>query len=80
MLQKYRNSRPEVFCKKVVLRSLAKFTGKTPVPKRQACNFIKKEALALMAPSENKVYSIAKQDECEALRDSLQLSIIREIQ
>ena len=80
MLQKYRNSRPEVFCKKVVLRSLAKFTGKTPMPERQACNFIKKEALALMAPSENKVYSIAKQDECEALCDSLQLSITREIQ
>ena len=50
------------------------------MPERQACNFIKKEALALMAPSENKVYSIAKQDECEAFRDSLQLSVTREIQ
>ena len=27
-----RSSRPEVFCKKGVLRKLAKFLGKTPVP------------------------------------------------
>ena len=53
MLKKINGSRrPEVFCKKGVLRNLTKFTGKhvcqslffNKVPK--ACNFIKKEALA----------------------------------
>ena len=29
---KYRSSRPEVFCKKGVLKNFVKFTGKTPVP------------------------------------------------
>ena len=29
---KYRSSRPEVFCKKIVLKNLAKFTAKKPVP------------------------------------------------
>ena len=37
----FRSSRPEAFCKKGVLRNFTKFTG---IP--QACNFIKKEALA----------------------------------
>ena len=50
---KYRSSHPEVFCKKGVLRNFVKFTGKHLCQslfsiKIQACNFIKKEALALM--------------------------------
>ena len=48
-----RSSRPEVFCKKRVLRNLAKFTGKHLCQRLffnkvagQACNFIKKESQA----------------------------------
>ena len=39
---KYRSSRPEVFCKKGVLKNLAKFTG-TPVPESPefSCKFVK---------------------------------------
>ena len=50
------NSFPEVFCRKGVLRNFAKFTGKRPCQgpffnknaglRPEACNFIKKEALA----------------------------------
>ena len=49
-----RSSRPEVFCKKGVLRNLAKFTEKQLCQSLffnkglQACNFIKKETLALV--------------------------------
>ena len=50
-----RNSRPEVFCKKSVLRNFTKFTGKQLCQslfflkkKALACNFIKKETLAQM--------------------------------
>ena len=53
-----RNSRPEVFCKKCVLRDFAKFTGKhlyqrlffNKVAGLEACNFIKKETLAQVFP------------------------------
>ena len=55
-LPMYRSSRPEVFCKKSVVRNFAKFTGKHLCQrlvfnkvaglKLQTCNFIKKEALA----------------------------------
>ena len=42
-----RSSRPEVFCKKSVLRNFTKFTGKQASGCRpQACDFIKKETLA----------------------------------
>ena len=41
--QSLQSSRPELFCKKGVLRNFAKFTGKH-LP--QACEFIKKESLA----------------------------------
>ena len=42
-----RSSRPEVFCKKGVLRSFAKFEGKhLHQSPGLACNFIEKEALA----------------------------------
>ena len=48
-----RSSRPEVFCKKGVLRNFAKFTGKHLYQIRffnkvagLACNFVKKESLA----------------------------------
>ena len=48
-----RSSRPEVFCKKGVLRNFAKFTGKTCARVSffnkvagKVCNFIKKESLA----------------------------------
>ena len=48
-----RNSRPEVFCEKVVLRNFAKFTGKHLCPSfffikvaGATCNFIKKKTLA----------------------------------
>ena len=47
-----RSSRPEVFCKKAVLRNFAKFTGKHLYQSLffnkvagLACNFIKKETL-----------------------------------
>ena len=50
------NNRPEVFCKKVVLRNLAKFTEKHLYQSlffnkaagfaAEACSFIKKETLA----------------------------------
>ena len=48
---KYRSSRTELFCKKGVLRNLAKITEKHLCQslfliKPQACNFIKKETLA----------------------------------
>ena len=46
----FRSSRPEVFCKKGVLRNFAKFTGKhlrqSLFFNKVACNFIKKETLA----------------------------------
>ena len=49
----FRSSRPEVFCKKGVLRNLPKFTGKHLCRSlffnkvvAEACNFIKKETLA----------------------------------
>ena len=49
----YRSSRPEVSCKKDVLRNFAKFTGKHLCQNLffnkvagQVCNFIKKEVLA----------------------------------
>ena len=49
---KYRKSRPEVFCKKGVLKNVAKFTGKHQYQRLffnkvtgLACNFIKKESL-----------------------------------
>ena len=52
-LLKLRSSRPEVFCKKGVLRNFTKFTGKHLCQSLffnkvagQACNFIKKETLA----------------------------------
>ena len=38
-----RSSRPEFFCKKYVLKNFLKLTGKL---RPEACNFIKKEALA----------------------------------
>ena len=38
----YRSSRPEVFCKKDVLRNFAKFTAKHLYESLQACNFIQK--------------------------------------
>ena len=47
-----RSSRPEVFCKKGVLRNFAKFTGKHPCQGlffnkvAGPCNFLKKETLA----------------------------------
>ena len=49
-----RSSHPEVFCKKVVLRNFAKFTGKdlcqslffNKVASLETCNFIKKETSA----------------------------------
>ena len=50
-----RSSRPEVFCKKAVLRNFAKFTGKPLCQslffnkfacRSEACNFIKQETLA----------------------------------
>ena len=49
----YRSSRPEVFCKKVVLKNFGKFTGKRLCQSLyfdkvagQASNFIKIETLA----------------------------------
>ena len=51
----YKSSRPEAFCKKGVLRNFAKFTGKHLCQslfvnkfagRPEACNVIKKEALA----------------------------------
>ena len=51
-----RSSRPEVFCKKIVLRNFTKFTGKhlcqSLFIKSEACNFIKKETLAQVCPCE----------------------------
>ena len=54
----YRSSRPEVFCKKGVLRNFAKFTGKHLCQRLflnnvaglrpNACNFIEKETLPLV--------------------------------
>ena len=49
--QKDRSNRPEVFCKKGVLKNFTKFTGKfTKFTGKhlslQACNFIKRETLA----------------------------------
>ena len=40
----FRSSRPEVFCKKAVVRNFTKVTGKHLA--REVCNFIKKESLA----------------------------------
>ena len=45
-----RNSRPEVFCKKGVLKNFAKYMGKRLLQgllfnKKKVCNIIKKEAL-----------------------------------
>ena len=55
----YGSSRPEVFCKKGVLRNFTKFTGKHLCQSLffnkvagQACNFIKKETLAQVFPCE----------------------------
>ena len=55
-MNRFRSSRPEVFCKKGVLRNFAKFTGKHLCQSLffnkvaglwpLACNFIKKEILA----------------------------------
>ena len=52
----FRSSRPEMLCKKGVIRNFAKFTGKQPSQRLffnkvtglrpKACNFIKKESLA----------------------------------
>ena len=49
----YRSSRPEEFCKKIVVRNLTEFTGKHLCQSLffnkvagQACNFIKKETIA----------------------------------
>ena len=49
----FRSSRPEVFCKKGVLRNFTKFTGKHLCQRLffnkvsgKGCNFIKKETLA----------------------------------
>ena len=50
--ERNRGSRPEVFCKKGILRNFAKFTGKHLCESLfnkvagAACNFIKKETLA----------------------------------
>ena len=49
--RRLRNSRPEVSCKKAILRNFAQFTGKHLrqslfFNKVAACNFIKKETLA----------------------------------
>ena len=41
-----RSSHRRCSLKKGVLKNLAKFTGKTPIPETSACNFIKKEILA----------------------------------
>ena len=64
----YRSSRPEVFCKKGVIRNFTKFTGKHLASvsfliklQAQVCNFIKKEALA-------QVFSC---EFCEILRTML---------
>ena len=56
LLETLRSSRPEVFCKKSVLRNFTKFTGnylcqglffnKVVGLRLEACNFIKKETLA----------------------------------
>ena len=53
----YRSSRPEVFCKRGVLKNFAKFTGKQLCQSLffnkvagGACNFIKKETLAQVFP------------------------------
>ena len=50
----YRSSRPEVFCKKGVLRNLTKSTGKHLCQSLflKACNFIKKETLAQLLSCE----------------------------
>ena len=55
----YGSSRPEVFCKKGVLRNFTKFTGKHLCQSLffnkvadLACNFIKKETLAQVFPCE----------------------------
>ena len=52
----FRSSRPEMLCKKGVIRNFAKFTGKQPSQRLffnkvaglrpKACNFIKKESLS----------------------------------
>ena len=55
----FRNSCPEMFCKKGVLRNFAKFTGKHLCQslffnscRPQVCNFIKNETLAQVFSSE----------------------------
>ena len=48
LLNRGRHSRPEVFCKKGVLRNFAKFTGL----RSQTCNLIKIETLAQVFSSE----------------------------
>ena len=53
----HRSSRPDAFCKKGILRNLAKFTEKHLCQslfsiKLQACNFIKKKTLAQVFSSE----------------------------
>ena len=51
MYGKHRSSRPNVFCKKGVLRYFTKFTGKH-LSQSLFCNFIKKETLAQVFSSE----------------------------
>ena len=57
----YRSSRPDVFCKKGILRNFGKFTGKHLLCQGllyfnkvadQSCNFIKIETLAQVFSSE----------------------------
>ena len=62
---RYRSSRPDVLCKKSVLRNFAKFTGKHSVRvsfliklQAPACNFIKKKALPQVLSCE--FYKISK--------------------
>ena len=49
-LYRFRSSRPDLFCKKGVLRNFVEFTGKhlcqSHFLEPQACNFIKTETLA----------------------------------
>ena len=70
MVFKFRSSRPEVFCKKDVLRNFAKLTGKHLCqslflnkvagqrPATEACNFVNKETLAQVFSCE--FYKISK--------------------
>ena len=74
MLQKYRRSRLEVFCKKGVLRNLEKFTGKHLCQsllfkkscRPKSCNFTKREALAQVFSC--KPFEISKNTFCYRTR------------